>query len=300
MSIVCKFQIFPKRAVANMIPDRITHAATGWFARLARLLTGPTSAAPAGKVWLVGAGPGSPDLLTVRALRLLQEADVVLHDALVPPAILELVPASVRLIGVGKRKGDHAFTQREIEALLVREALSGRRVVRLKAGDPLVFGRAGEELAALAAAGIPAEIVPGVTAALAAAADAAVPLTLRGVASSLAFVTAHEADGATPQDWRALASAGTTLAIYMGRSAGGTIRARLLAAGMPDGTPVLAVENAGRPDRRILSGTIGDLPGLSARVDLPGPLMILVGPVAAMVDPATVEAIAPLLLDSAA
>ncbi len=285
--------------MAAMLSHR-SKAQAGWLVRLGLLFS--QKPVQAGTVQLVGAGPGDPDLLTVRALRALQEADVVLHDALVPPAILALVPASVRRIDVGKRKGAHAVGQREIEALLVREARAGYRVVRLKAGDPLVFGRAGEEMAALAAAGIPVEIVPGVTAALAAAADAKIPLTLRGVASSLAFVTAQEADGADPQDWRALAGSGATLAVYMGRSAGEAIRARLVAAGMTDATPVVAVENAGRPGRRILAGTIADLPALSARADLAGPVMILVGQATAQAaaNPALVESIDAIVLDSAA
>ena len=261
----------------------------------------PADAPAAGRVWLVGAGPGAADLLTVRALRLLQEAEVVLHDALVSAEILALIPSRTRRIDVGKRKGAHAMDQRAIERLMVQEARAGRRVVRLKAGDPLVFGRAGEEMAALERAGIAVEIVPGVTAALAAAADARLPLTLRGVASALAFVTAQDAAG-DAQDWRALVATGATLAVYMGRSAGPAIRARLLDAGLADGTPVMAVENAGRPDRRLLAGSVGDLPALSARTDLPGPVMIIVGPAVAQAkaDPALVEAIVGLALARAA
>lgn len=272
------------------------------MADLASLRRNAPADAPApGRVWLVGAGPGAPDLLTVRALRILQDADVVLHDALVSAEILDLIPQGTRRIDVGKRKGAHAMDQRAIERLLVREARAGRRVVRLKAGDPLVFGRAGEEIAALDRAGIPVEIVPGVTSALAAAADAKLPLTLRGVASGLAFVTAQDAAGEA-QDWRALVATGATLAVYMGRSAGPAIRARLLAAGLPDGTPVMAVENAGRAERRLLSGTVGDLPALSGRGDLPGPVMIIVGPAVAQAkaDPAVVEALVGLALAHAA
>lgn len=265
------------------------------------------------RVWLVGAGPGSADLLTVRALRLLQTADVVLHDALVSDEIRSLIPSHVRRIDVGKRKGAHAMAQRDIEALMVREARAGARVVRLKAGDPLVFGRAGEELAALDRAGIAVEVVPGVTAALAAAADAALPLTLRGVASSLVFVTAQDAaeepaegpEGGPPlatPDWRALVACGATIAIYMGRSAGGSIRGRLQEAGLTASTPVLAVENAGRADRRLMAGTVDDLPALSARDDLSGPVMIIVGPAvaAAKADPSRIETLVGLALARAA
>lgn len=232
---------------------------------------------PSGKVFLVGAGPGAEDLLTLRAHRLLIEADVIVHDALVPDAVVAMGRRDATRIAVGKRKGHHSVPQAEIDALLVRLAREGRRVVRLKAGDPMVFGRAGEEIAALRAAGIDHEIVPGVTASLAAAADAGIPLTLRGVASHLVLTTAHGADGAVPSDWAAIAAVGGTVAVHMGRSVADRMAAQLLAAGLPAAMPVVAVENAGRPDRRVFGGPLAALPGLTTRDDVAGPVLILIG-----------------------
>jgi uroporphyrin-III C-methyltransferase/precorrin-2 dehydrogenase/sirohydrochlorin ferrochelatase len=277
-----------------MAPFLFTHDRdNGWFARLARLLGGAARSSR-GRVALVGAGPGAADLLTVRAVRLLQDADVVLHDALVGPDVLDLIPRETEVVSVGKRRGAHRMTQCDIEALMLRHARAGRRVVRLKAGDPLVFGRAGEEMAALEAAGIDYEIVPGVTAALAAAADARLPLTLRGVASTLVLATAEGEGGSDPEHWETLAVAGTTVALYMGRSAGRRIRDRLVAAGLPASTPVVAVENAGRDGRRILSGVLDDLPALADRADVGGPTLIVIGPAAGLAATADAWPLAPL------
>ena len=248
-----------------------------------------------GMVWLIGAGPGSPDLLTLRAHRVLQDADVVVHDQLVPAEVIAMARPQAERISVGKAKGRHSVTQGEIDALLVALARQGKRVARLKAGDPLVFGRAGEEMKALRNAGIPFEIVPGITAALAAAADARVPLTLRGVASSLTFATAHGADGSEPAGWAELARTGGTVAIYMGKSAGREIRDRLANAGLPVTTAVVAVENAGRAHRRIFAGQLGDLPAFSMRIDVAGPVLILAGPAVAEGDVASAEDILPML-----
>src|SRR5690606_27931736 len=230
------------------------------------------SAEEEGVVWLIGAGPGSADLLTLRAQRLLLEADVIVHDGLVPQEVVDMGRRDAERIAVGKAKGRHSVSQSEIDALIVRLARKGKRVARLKAGDPLVFGRAGEELAALKAAGIRAEVVPGVTAALAAAADAQASLTLRGVASSLTFATGHGAEGGEPAGWPAIAAVGGTVAVYMGRTVAQETQARFLAAGVPPDTPVVAVENAGRVSRRLLAGTLADLPALSARTDVDGPV----------------------------
>lgn len=237
-----------------------------------------------GFVWLVGAGPGATDLLTLRAQRLLQEADVIVHDALVPEAVVAMGRRDAERIAVGKRKGAHEASQDEINAILVREAKAGRRVARLKSGDPLVFGRAGEEMAALTHAGVPFEVVPGVTAAFAAAASAGVSLTLRGVASSLVFATGHDLDGETLPDWAGHALQGATVAVYMGRSVAAAVAARLTEAGLPDTTPVLAVENAACADERILAGLLRDLPALGARDDLQGPVLILIGRALAAAD----------------
>jgi uroporphyrin-III C-methyltransferase/precorrin-2 dehydrogenase/sirohydrochlorin ferrochelatase len=230
-----------------------------------------------GFVWLVGAGPGATDLLTLRAQRVLQEADVIIHDSLVPPEVIAMGRRDAERISVGKRKGRHEATQAEIDALLVREAQAGRRVVRLKSGDPLVFGRVGEEMAALAAANVPFEVVPGVTAAFAAAASARVPLTLRGVASSLVFASGHDLDGRTLPDWSGLALSGATVAVYMGRTVAAAVAERLAEAGLAPDTPVAAVENAARADERFLIGTLAELPALGERTDLTGPVLILIG-----------------------
>src|SRR5262249_27062452 len=172
----------------------------------------------AGPVWLVGARPGAEDLLTLRAQRVLQEADVIVYDRLVPEAILAQGRRDVHRIFVGKAKGAHSVSQDEINAILVREAGNGNRVGRLKSGDPLIFGRAGEEMAALREAGISFDVVPGVTAAFAAAAEAEIPLTLRDKASALVFAAGHDADGETLPGWAGLALSGATIAVYMGKS----------------------------------------------------------------------------------
>lgn len=230
-----------------------------------------------GFVWLVGAGPGAIDLLTLRAQRVLQEADVIVHDALVPQEVISMGRRDAERISVGKRKGAHEASQSEIEEILVREARAGRRVVRLKSGDPLVFGRAGEEMAALAAAGVPFEVVPGVTAAFASAASAKAPLTLRGVSSSLVFATGHDLDGRTLPDWAGLALGGATVAVYMGRTVAGAVAARLLEAGLSPDTPAAAVENASRADEAIFFGALRALPELALRGDVTGPVLILIG-----------------------
>lgn len=244
--------------------------------RLASRLLSGADTADQGFVWLVGAGPGATDLLTLRAQRVLQLADVIVHDALVPDAVIAMGRRDAERIDVGKRKGRHSVSQAEIEAILVREAEAGKRVVRLKSGDPLVFGRAGEEMAALRKAGIPFEIVPGVTSALAAAAEAEIPLTLRGTSSSLVFATGHDATGDVLPDWTGLALSGATVAVYMGRSVAARISARLIEAGLAAATPVAVLENASLPDRRSWQGDLGDLAALPTDGDA-GPALIVIG-----------------------
>jgi uroporphyrin-III C-methyltransferase/precorrin-2 dehydrogenase/sirohydrochlorin ferrochelatase len=242
------------------------------------------AAARAGHVALVGAGPGAGDLITLRAQRLLMAADAIVHDALVPEAVVALGRRDATRIAAGKRKGCHSRTQDEINRLLVSLARQGKRVVRLKAGDPLVFGRAGEELAALREAGVSHEVVPGVTAALAAAADFALPLTLRGVSSSLVFTTGHDLGGDTLPDWARLAIDGATVAVYMGRSVAAGVAGKLIAAGLSPDTAVAVVENASLPTRRLLHGTLADLPALEARAELAGPVMTIIGDAVAGAD----------------
>lgn len=237
-----------------------------------------------GHVSLVGAGPGAEDLITLRAQRLLLQADVIVHDALVPDAVVALGRRDAERIAVGKRKGCHSKTQSEINDLLVSLARDGRKVVRLKSGDPLVFGRAGEEMQALRDAGVSYEIVPGVTAALAAAADFELPLTLRGVSSSLVFTTGHDLKGEALPDWARLAISGATVAVYMGRSVAADVAARLVAAGLSPDTAVAVVENASLPGRRLLHGTLADLPSLAGRDDLGGPVTTIIGDAVAGAD----------------
>ncbi|WP_163272392.1 siroheme synthase CysG [Chelativorans alearense] len=230
-----------------------------------------------GHVALVGAGPGAEDLLTLRAQRLLMEADVIVHDALVPEAVIAMGRRDAERIAAGKRKGCHSKTQEEINDLLVRLARQGKRVVRLKSGDPLVFGRAGEEMAALRDADVLYEVVPGITAALAAAADFELPLTLRGVASSLVFTTGHDLKGAALPDWAKLAIDGATVAVYMGRSTAAEVAGRLQEAGLSPDTAVAVVENASLGARRLFHGTLSDLPALADRTDLTGPVLTVIG-----------------------
>ncbi|MFO1163104.1 MAG: siroheme synthase CysG [Reyranellaceae bacterium] len=252
---------------------------------LAELDAARRRTAPPGIAHIVGAGPGDPDLLTLRAAQLLQEADAILHDDLVPPAILGRARRDAELVAVGKRKGRARWAQADINAELVRRVRAGQTVVRLKAGDPFVFGRGGEEVEALRHAGLPVAIVPGITAALGCAASAGIPLTHRRLASVVTFVTARHAEGRQDDSWPALAAQGHTLAIYMGATEAAAVRDRLLGAGASPSTPVAIVENGTRPDERVTVGRLGDL----ARLAVPwsslgdaGPSLIIVGEVAAL------------------
>lgn len=262
---------------------------------LVPLKGGPMTGAAAGKVWLVGAGPGDPDLLTVKALRLLQSAEVVVHDRLTPPELLSLARPNARLIDVGKRKSRHTLPQDDINQLLVALALQGLKVVRLKGGDPFVFGRGGEELLALREAGVEAEVVPGVTASLAAAAGAGVPLTHRGLAQAVTFVTGHAAvkDGEAGEpdlDWPVLSRPNHTLVVYMGVTTAALLAQRLIDAGREGSTPVLIVENASRATERRVLTRLAELPKAAAGLD--GPALLVIGEVAALaeVEPLIVSA----------
>lgn len=233
---------------------------------------------PAGKVWLVGAGPGDPELLTRKAERLIRAASVVFYDALVGRGVLDLVPAHVRRVSVGKRSGRHSQDQATIDRLLVEAALAGERVVRLKGGDPAIFGRATEELTACRTAGIAVAICPGITAASAAAAGLGRSLTLRGLARRLVFVTAHARAGEPlALDWKALADPGATLAIYMGKAAARTIAGSLLAHGLPGDTPVAYVENASLPEEHCLTTRLDLLAFAVEACSGSGPALLLIG-----------------------
>ena len=240
------------------------------------------SAHATGSVALVGAGPGDPGLLTLRALRLLNEADVIFHDRLVGDGVLALARRDAECIEVGKQAGLHRVPQQRINALLVEHARAGRRVVRLKGGDPFVFGRGGEELEALHAAGIPFEVVPGVTAAIACGAYAGIPLTHRAHAQSVRLVTAHCSTDADTLDWAALAAERQTLAFYMGVAGLAHVRERLAAHGRDSATPFALVENGTRPEQRVIVGTLAELPELAQRHAVQAPALLFVGEVAAL------------------
>jgi uroporphyrin-III C-methyltransferase len=251
-----------------------------------RLVVLDGRASAGGSVWLVGAGPGDPELLTIKALKALGRADVVVHDGLVSDEILELAPA--RLINVAKRKSRHTLPQDDINQLLVAFALEGLTVVRLKGGDPFVFGRGGEELEACRAAGVEVHVVPGVTAALAASAGAGAPLTHRGSAQAVTFVTGHAAHGDPDLDWASLARPNQTVVIYMGRTTAALIAERLIGAGREGSTPALIVVNASRADEQRIATTLA---GLAKAADgLSGPALLMVGEAMALADVSSPEA----------
>ena len=249
--------------------------------RLVALRGGEGVRPVAGRVTLVGAGPGDPDLLTIKALKALQAADVLVHDGLVSAEILDLAPQA-RRIDVAKRKSRHTLPQDDINQLLVALACEGLEVVRLKGGDPFLFGRGGEELSACREAGIDCTVVPGVTAALAASAGAGAPLTHRGSAQAVTFVTGHAAHGEPDLDWTALARPNQTVVVYMGVSTAGFIAQRLTAAGPAGATPALIVESASRSDERRILTTLAGL--ATAAEGLKGPALLMVGEAMAMAD----------------
>ena len=231
-----------------------------------------------GHVTLVGAGPGDPDLLTIKALRALQDADVVFYDELVSPEILDRVRRDAARVPVGRRVGKPGIGQDAINTLLIEAAQTGRRAVRLKGGDPFVFGRGGEEIEALRAAGISYSVVPGITAALGGAADFEVPLTFRHEARRITFLTAHKASDAEAVDWSTLTDVQMTVVVYMGMSAASAVRAGLLAAGRAPETPVGVFARVTRPDAQGAVGTLGDLPELVTAIEQ-GPAILIIGDV---------------------
>ncbi|TRW14295.1 uroporphyrinogen-III C-methyltransferase [Glacieibacterium frigidum] len=235
---------------------------------------------PTGRVLLVGAGPGAPDLLTLRAARALTSADVVVHDGLIDPAVLDLAP-NARRVDVSKRRARHTLPQDEIGALLVREAQAGNIVVRLKGGDPFVFGRGGEEVSACVDAGVAVEVIPGVSSALGAAAQAQMPLTHRDHASTLSFV-AGTCQGLAEQDWTGLAGHGRTLVIYMGVATAQLIAEKLMADGLSPDTPCAILERGTHDDARALRTLLADLGDAVAREGVRSPALIVVGAVAAL------------------
>ncbi len=237
-----------------------------------------------GKVYLVGAGPGDPDLLTLRAARLIMQAGLIVHDGLVSEDILAMAGPKARLVSVAKRRSRHTMPQDAINDLLVAEARAGKQVVRLKGGDPFIFGRGGEEAEACRAAGVPVEVVPGITSALGASAAAQIPLTHRANASMVSFV-AGQCKGLTEQDWSGLAGKGRTLVIYMGLASAPQIAEKLIADGLSPAMPVAMIENATRKAMRVLRAPIAGLAELVVRERVKSPALIVVGEVAGEAEP---------------
>ncbi|MEE4152700.1 MAG: uroporphyrinogen-III C-methyltransferase [Erythrobacter sp.] len=247
-----------------------------------------------GTIYLVGAGPGDPDLLTLRAARLIERAEVIVHDGLVSPAILALARPDARLISVAKQRAHHTLPQEEINGLLVREALCGHDVVRLKGGDPLIFGRGGEEAEEARACGVRVEIVPGISAANGAAAAAQIALTHRDAASIVSFV-AGQCKGLSEQDWSGLAGKGRTLVIYMGVKTAPQIAEKLMADGLAPDMPLAVIENAALPQMRVIRGLLASLPDLIERHAVESPALIVIGEVTSRSD----DALARLAMEQA-
>ncbi|MEO1014701.1 MAG: siroheme synthase CysG [Pseudomonadota bacterium] len=250
---------------------------------LAAVNTTSSDDLPRGVVHIVGAGPGDPELLTLRALRLIQNADVILYDRLVGGGVLDLARRDAERIFVGKAKADHAVQQEDIEAMMIALARDGKTVVRLKGGDPFVFGRGGEELDAMRAAGVEAYVTPGVTAAIGCGARAGLPLTHRDHSQAVTFVTGHAKGDADPDlDWASLARLNQTLVVYMGVEKAGVIAGRLISNGLDPLTPAAVIEKGTLPDEKILVGTIQSMPDLIAEEDVKGPALLVVGATAAL------------------
>jgi uroporphyrin-III C-methyltransferase / precorrin-2 dehydrogenase / sirohydrochlorin ferrochelatase len=269
------WQLFTAHAVAN--PQ--SEPAERDFERFVAEVRGLGAAVENGSVTLVGAGPGEPELLTLRAVRALQSADVILFDDLVSGEILDFARREARKMLVGKTGFGPSCKQEDINELMVGLARQGKRVVRLKGGDPLIFGRAAEEIQACQVANIAVEIVPGITAAQGAAATLGLPLTGRGHARRLQYVTGHAKDGELPDDldWRSLADPATTTAVYMPARTLAALVEKATAEGLDPGTPALAIARATRPDQTVVTAPIGELPDRLAKMSLPGPLLVMIG-----------------------
>ena len=286
-----RFRELVKTKVTNPTKRRIfwENALDGVVAE--KVLTGDESSAEAmlqqmlanednivrGEVYLVGAGPGDPDLLTFRALRLMQKADVVVYDALVSKPIVDMTRRDAERIYVGKRRADHALPQEDITKLLVRLAKEGKRVLRLKGGDPFIFGRGGEEIETLAAEGIAFQVVPGITAASGVASYAGIPLTHRDYAQSCVFVTGHLKDGTMNLDWEQLARPKQTVVVYMGLHGLDTLCAKLIEHGLPESTPIAIVQHGTQPTQRVITGTLATLPAIAEKEQPQAPTLIIVG-----------------------
>jgi uroporphyrin-III C-methyltransferase/precorrin-2 dehydrogenase/sirohydrochlorin ferrochelatase len=254
-------------------------AAAAELTRVIERAAAENAEAPRGEVYLVGAGPGDPDLLTFRALRLMQKADVVLYDRLTDQHVMNLVRREAERIYVGKQPDDHELPQVEISALLVKLARQGKRVLRLKGGDPFMFGRGGEEIEALAAEGIPFQVCPGITAAIGASAYAGIPLTHRDHAQACVFVTGHGKDGKIDLDWTALLQPRQTVAIYMGLRNVEALTQEFITRGADPTLPAAIIDNATRSNQRVVVGALGTLAAKARAAELSGPAIIIVGTV---------------------
>jgi len=270
-------RIFWENVLEGAIAEKVLAGdETGAETMLANLLENENSE-QAGEVYLVGAGPGDPDLLTFRALRLMQKADVVVYDNLVSKPIVEMTRRDATRIFVGKKRADHTMPQEKINELLVRLAKEGKRVLRLKGGDPFIFGRGGEEIETLAGHGIPFQVVPGITAASGVSSYAGIPLTHRDYAQSCIFVTGHLKDGSMNLDWDALARPRQTIVVYMGLHGLDTLCARLVEHGLPDSTPIAIVQQGTTQNQRVVTGTLATLPDIARIEKLRAPTLIIVG-----------------------
>lgn len=277
-----KRRIFWENALDGVISEKILAGdEVGAEALLKQMLDDEDNVLQ-GEVYLVGAGPGDPDLLTFRALRLMQKADVVVYDNLVSKAIVDLTRRDANRIFVGKERANHTMRQEEINELLVRLAKEGKRVVRLKGGDPFIFGRGGEEIETLAAQGIPFQVVPGITAALGVASYSGIPLTHRDYAQSCLFVTGHLKDGTMNLDWDALARPNQTVVVYMGLHGLDILCTELVKHGLPETTPIAIVQQGTTPNQRVITGTLSTLPGIAEREKPQAPTLIIVGGVVSL------------------
>ena len=279
-----KRRIFWERVLDGAVAERVLAGDDSAAEAMLRQLLAGEDNTLTGEVYLVGAGPGDPDLLTFRALRLMQKADVVVYDNLVAMAIVDLTRRDAQRIFVGKQRANHTLRQEEINALLVRLAGEGKRVVRLKGGDPFIFGRGGEEIEALAAHDIPFQVVPGITAAAGVASYAGIPLTHRDHAQSCLFVTGHLKDGTMNLDWDALARPNQTVVVYMGLHGLATLCGELVRHGMPATTPVAIVHQGTTQNQRVITGTLATLPAIAEREKPRAPTLTIVGGVVTLHD----------------
>jgi uroporphyrin-III C-methyltransferase/precorrin-2 dehydrogenase/sirohydrochlorin ferrochelatase len=272
-----KRRIFWENALEGVVAEKVLTGDEASAEAMLQQMLADEDNIQRGEVYLVGAGPGDPDLLTFRALRLMQKADVVVYDNLVSKPIVDMARRDAERIFVGKKRADHTLRQEEINALLVRLAREGKRVLRLKGGDPFIFGRGGEEIETLAADGIPFQVVPGITAASGVASYAGIPLTHRDYAQSCMFVTGHLKDGTMNLDWDALARPKQTVVVYMGLHGLDTLCGELVKHGMPDTTPIAIVQQGTTRNQRVITGTLATLPAIAEREKPQAPTLIIVG-----------------------